>query len=444
MTPPTGPFAAIDDARDRIAREHPRWHAAHLIAAMLFGFSYGLGITPLEVGGIPLMLVTVLRFGQTRRLYAALLREPVVLALLAFVAWALLALSWSLNRSHGLDEIGSVRWLWVFVAIWPIADRRLPVIAALAAGMFTLHGSQVGQLIGQRYGIPELTWGQFPDRIAGWGGPVVTGSLLSGVFGLHAAAAVLGRGRVAWIARALTLVTGVALIATGTRGAWLAAMALLGTLGLVAVITHRRSIGVRQVLIAAGVAAVVAATAWFTIGDAITSRISDGWKEVRDAFESEDYYSSTGGRIIMWYWAWEAVKAEPVTGVGTGGYRAWVNERQTERGIDPATQRVLDHAHGSAVHVAAVQGLIGLTLFATLCILVLRRSWVPPTLVTRGEAHPYDLGLFFGVLGLLLAGVLDSVHINAQSSALLALLTALSLGLARRRPATRAGRSPLA
>ena len=417
-----GRLSSTDERRDRLASAHPGWDRAHLLAALLFGFGLGLPITPLELVGIPLMAVGLLRLAQARSVYADLIRHPVALAGLAWVVWSLVAIAWSPDRSHALDELSSLRWLWVPVALWPVLNRRVAILLAIGAGMLLLHASQVTQALANQFGWASLDFDRYPDRISGWTAPVVAGSILCAVLGMHAGPAALARGGSAWLARGMVCVTGVALLATGTRGAWIAGAGVLSAAACAAVLTRWRSIGGRGVAIAGAIAVVIAAGAWFTVGEGIVSRVDEARAELRGALEGGDYSTSTGGRLIMWSWAAEAVRAHPVAGVGTGGYLAWVGEQQDERGIDPDSQRVLAHAHGSFIHIAATQGLIGLALFAAFCVLAMRSAWG-----VRTPEGSYATGIAFGILGMLLAGVFDCVHINAQSSAVFAALVALGM-----------------
>ncbi|MGP1273081.1 MAG: O-antigen ligase family protein [Phycisphaerales bacterium] len=420
------PSSAVDEARAALARAHPAWDRAHTLAALAFAVGLALPVTPLELAGVPLMAVAFLRLRQTAPLYGGLVRHPVMLLMLLFAGWCLLAIAWSPDPAHGFDEVGSVRWLWVPVALWPVLDRRRALLVAIGAGMLLLHASQVTQALALRFGWDGLDFDRYPDRISGWTAPVVAGSILTGVLGLHAGPAVLARGRVAWIARAMVVITGVGVVATGTRGAWIASAGVLALAGVTALAVRGRSFGRRSALAGLALACVVGAAGWLIAGDEVRSRVVEARQELRGAIEGGDYSTSTGGRLIMWVWAGEAARTHPIVGVGTGGYQRWVEARQMERGIDPATQRVLAHAHGSFIHILATQGVVGLGLFVAASIVTIRHAR------PAGDAWAsHEAGLPLAVAGVLLAGVFDSVHINAQSSALLATLAALAMRSAR-------------
>jgi O-antigen ligase len=366
------------------------------LAAGAFGIGLGLPITPMELAGIPLMVFTLVALFSRWRSLADLARQPFAIALIAWIVWAVIALAWSPDRAHGLDELANARWLWT-----------LPVL---------MHASQAAQLVLQAMDNPWIAEHRLPDRVSGWSRPAVAGSLLCSILGLHLPRAMFAAD---WTRRVLAVLALVGLIATGTRGAWIVAAVMLAAAILVLIalgIRHKHHRARAIVVALAGV--VVITSAGVALRDNIESRVSEAQREITAALEDGNKHTSTGGRIAMIEWALEAVRAEPITGVGTGGYRAWVNEQQAERGIDPDSQRVLDHAHNAYLHIAATQGLVGLVLYAAVVALALRNAW-PRT--------PEAAGLFTAIVGLALVSMFDTIPVNAQTSALAMTLAAAAL-----------------
>ncbi|MEL6797756.1 MAG: O-antigen ligase family protein, partial [Planctomycetota bacterium] len=264
---------------------------------------------------------------------------------------------------------------------------------------------------------------RLPDRVSGWSEPAVAGSLLCAVLGLHLPRAVWSSS---WASRVLAALALIGIIATGTRGAWIVAAAMLtGALGILVILVilgvRSREQRTRAVVVALAGLIIVGGAA-ITLQDKIRSRVDEAKREIDAALTEGNKHTSTGGRIVMLEWATQAIKAEPVLGVGTGGYRAWVNERQAEQGINPNSQRVLDHAHNTYLHIGATQGAIGLALFLTVAGLALQNT---------GPQSPSDAGVLAAILGLLLIGVFDTVAVNAQTSALGVTLCACALALKR-------------
>lgn len=393
-----------------------RLASAHAIAAAAFGIGLGLPITPMELAGIPLMLLTLVALRTEWASLAALVRQPFVLALLAWVAWALIALIWSTEPTHGLDELANARWLWAILALWIAPHLARPVVIGIAIGFVLMHGSQATQLALQLFGNEWIAAQRLPDRVSGWSMPAVAGSLLCAVLGLHLPRAVWSSS---WLARTLAALALVGIMATGTRGAWIvAAVMLAGAVGVLVILGVRSREQRTRAVIVSLASLIVVGVAAVALHDKIRSRVDEAQREITAALEDGNKHTSTGGRIVMLEWATEAVRAEPIIGVGTGGYRAWVNQRQTEQGITPNSQRVLDHAHNTYLHIAATQGLVGLALMLVVLGLALRNAW---------PASARDAGVLAALLGLMLVGMFDTIPVNAQTSALAVTLAACAL-----------------
>lgn len=386
------------------------------LAAGAFGIGLGLPITPMELAGIPLMVFTLVALFSQWRSLGRLIRQPFTIALIAWIAWAVTALAWSPDRAHGLDELGNARWLWTIPALWLAPHLARPVVIGIALGFVLMHISQLTQFIGLRFGIESIRFNRLPDRISGWSQPAVAGSLLCAILGLHLPRALFAAD---WSRRILAALALVGLIATGTRGAWIVATLMLAAaiVTLAALGLRSRQHRARAIVVTLAAGALVAA-AGFILSGKIQSRVSEAQREITAALEDGNYATSTGGRIAMAHWALEAARSKPIAGVGTGGYRAWVNESQAERGIDPDSQRVLDHAHNAYLHIAATQGLVGLVLYVAVVALALRNAW-PRT--------PEAAGLFTAIVGLTLVSMFDTIPLNAQTSALAMTLAALAL-----------------
>lgn len=408
-------------------------------AAVAFGIGLGLPITPMELAGIPLIFLTLVALRRERRLLGTLVRQPLIIALLAWIAWAGLALAWSPDPKHGLDELANARWLWVILSLWLAPHLARHVLTGIAIGFVLMHASQATQLALQLIGNEWISTKRLPDRVSGWSEPAVAGSLLCAVLGLHLPRAVWSTS---WTSRILAALALVGIIATGTRGAWIVAAAMLAcAVGVLIVLGVRSREQRTRAIVVALAGLVIVGGAAVALQDKIRSRVDEAKREINAALTEGNKHTSTGGRIVMLEWATQAIKAEPVLGVGTGGYRAWVNEQQAEQGISPNSQRVLDHAHNTYLHIGATQGAIGLALFLTVAGLALRNAW---------PRYPRDAGMLAALIGLLLIGMFDTVAVNAQTSALG--VTLIACALASRRldhgppcpagPATPEGVSP--
>jgi hypothetical protein len=115
----------------------------------------------------------------------------------------------------------------------------------------------------------------------------------------------------------------------------------------------------------------------------------------------------------------------------------WAEAAAARRGLDPAL--VLPHAHGMWVHAAATQGLIGVAVWsvvvgvALVCGAAADGRHAPPRVEIQPEipdfwsqiSDAYSLAPGSALVGLILAGLFDTIHVNSQTAMLLFALIAL-------------------
>jgi O-antigen ligase len=427
----------------RAAADDPFGDRVHTWLAAAWCFLLAFPTSVVEIASIPLLVFFALRTPKIWRTWGSFAVQPATLAIGAWIAWQALSLAWSGDRPQGLQELAANRWIWTLWVLWPVMHRRPLLIAALAAGFLCGNLSQLGHSIGKVLGWGWLTWPRLENRNSGWWDPVVGGSLLAGALGLHLPAAVMGRGRERLIGVAGAAITLVAIFATGTRGAWIAAAGLVvASLLSGAVVLVRRGGGAsspRKMVIAAAAAVVFLELGAVLLKDTIVARYNQGRAEVAAALDRGDYSSDTGKRLLMWQAAAEAIKARPLTGVGAGGYRPWSLEhvRVNDRPLPPEAIHV--HAHSAPLHITATTGLPGLALAGIVVALALYGAFAG---LRPEELGTYAAGPGFAIMGLMLAGLFDPVHLNAQTGAFLATLMALCL-LSRPAAAAAAVESPL-
>ena len=428
MPLPRHPY--LDPARVRHDLEaarigDPFGDRVHVWLAMVWCFCLGFPTSMVEIASIPLIGFFVLRTPNIWRTWGSFAVQPLVLAIGAWVAWQAVTLAWSPDLNRGLQELAANRWVWAIWVLWPVMHRRPWLIAAICVGFLVGNLSQVGHALGKAAGLDWLTWPRLENRNSGWWDPVVGGSLLTGVLGLHLPSAVMGSRR-RWIGLAGAAATLLAIFATGTRGAWIAA-ALLITLAIAVALARGIAVGGkagRNVLIVVLAVAVVLGIAGVLLRGTITQRFEQGRREVAAALEQGDYTSDTGKRILMWKAAAQAVEAHPVRGVGAGGYQRWSLEHVRINGQPLPPDAIHAHAHSASLHIAATTGLVGLALAGVVIALALQGgiSELRPS-----EIGTYAAGPAFAIAGLMLAGLFDPVHLNSQTGALLFTVLALCL-----------------
>ena len=411
----------VNDAFAEQRRIDPFGHTVHAWLGALACASVAAPTSAVEFGAIGVVAAMVIRIHRHWRTLPLLFLQPLMLVLLAWTMLALTSRLWTLGPHDAwVDEFGVLRFGIVAAALWPVADRRALLLGALAFGFAVAQLSQVVHALGLAFEIDAMTWNRLPGRNSGWLDPVVGGSLLTAALGLHLPAALWGRGRWRVLGAVGSAATLLGILATGTRGAWLAAAGLVGIACVVAIarIKPRARLG-RAVLILLGVVAVGSAAAWLTVGDQLRARFDAGRAEITGAIEHKEFQTDTGARLLMGWWALESLTEQPLGGTGVGGYEAWTRAHVASQEIDPATRRFHAHAHNALLHAAATLGVPGLGLaiaFVALAIIGSARR-------QSGDGPPgYADGPCFALVGLLLVSAFDSIHVNSQTGALLAVL----------------------
>lgn len=397
-----------------------------LWAACLWCFLVTFPTTAVEWAGVPLILASLFAVRRIWRVTWRSLVTPEFVFPALFALWQFVTLLWSADAKLGAGQAGACRWLWSIVLLAPVMAHRRALITALALGFLVGNASQLLHAIGTHFNIPSITWNRLPGRNSGWWDPVVGGSLLTAALGLHLPAAIAGRGRSFLIGLACSAITLVAILATGTRGAILAAAALIVLVAAFALVrcAPRRHIVLRLavVLVLIGVAAVLA---WPKIGLALKDRIDTGVREVQAALNETDTIASTttdtGARIAMARWSAASFLSRPVAGVGVGSMRTIFRDHWMRLGVPPAQLFGHSHAHNTYLHILATTGLIGAALALAAMAIGLRNA-----LRRAANFGSFDAAPFAALLGLLLVGAFDTIHVNSQTAALLMLLLSLS------------------
>lgn len=458
--------AEIDEQFASYRARDPLGLKIHLAFAALACFFAGWPTAYVSWAALPLLIVFIVRMFTHHKSLGPLFYDPISWLTLAWSAWLALSLLWSRDRATGLDEVGQLAWGLYIPLLYPVLDRRRVLIAALILGILCGNATQLAHALGLRFDLHWLTWNRLPGRNSGWWDPVVGGSILCAALGLHLGGLAFGRSlRERCIAAAGTGITIIALVATGTRGAWIGAVGLVLAMTLVAMLSlARHTTNTRRRMPRKEVAALIAAMLiagllWAGFGLAfdrlVEPRFRSAVKEVEAALDGRDYNTDTGRRIAMWQWAWAAWRCEPILGVGAGGYRAWVqHEAALHASADPNAcphhgpltrggADVHDHAHGTIQHAAATTGAIGAAILLVLGRFAFLGGFKPVLTRPREDRWTTESGYEragpgLALLGLACAGIFDSLTVNQQTWNLAMILVALSVSC-RPREATGSG-----
>jgi len=457
VTPPAfanGPFSpSPDTVHAAWQRQFRPWgqdvgYPIHVLLAVLY-FAGSVGpIFTAEIFTLPVLACCLLRIHAVWPLMLIRLRQPLMLVILAWCVWMLLAMLWTPDPHAGWNELANARWAWTALVVYPVMERRGWFIGAICTGLALGNAAQALEWLGHRQSIDWLIWPHPPNpqpvqRISGWWHhPVMGGIILVGGLGLHLGPALLGRGwrRIAGLAGVLTC--GVGALATGTRSAWLAAV-LLAALVLLAATFALPKKRATAVILAATIAIIITAGAgWLVAGKQIAYRVQTAKAELTSAVQGQNLSTDMGARLQYAIWATEAIREHPVRGVGTGGYQHWVQNRLRSQNIDPATVRTSPQAHNTLLHAWATTGLLGALLCASVLAVGIWTGLRPhlssatPTVTDASpRCHPlaawlgtYSAGPTIALVGIAIVSLFDVPYVNIQPAAFTSALLALAVG----------------
>lgn len=419
------------------------WIRGYAWTGVLAGALVTMPTSLAEIAIIPPALFFLPMCARSFPLWRETVSRPAFLFLLAFASWLALGLVRSPDRALGIEEFGNLRFFAVALLLTPAirttTTGRGAIIASVCVGFLAgnlVQGLNAWALHGG--GPGAFLFGRTPQRMSGWWDPAVAGTILTAALGLHLPAALMGRGRTRIVGASCVCVTLVGLLMTGSRGGWIASgllLSLVATVALWRAIKHKA--GRRATLATLAASALVLAIAGVALRAPIADRVSEARTQITDALNGE-VTGYTGIRIALKQEAIAAFLANPIAGVGTGGYSAWVEQHRQPASNATAplsADRVseFDHAHDTILHLAASNGLIGVGLFVALFIASGRDAW--RWAKQRGPGT-YHAGPLFALVGLALTTPFDTLHVSASAAAVTGMIVALCIAPPRSSPHT--------
>lgn len=358
---------------------------------------------PLDLGQISLIVTLGAWFVHAaRRRRIAIPHSPFNLPLLLFVSMASLSLLNALSLGYALNEL--IKWAQLFLMMWLVIDlggkRRWPLVVG-----FVLAAASIEALIGVwQFGLrgdgPEhfqildgrfyRAYGTFeqPNPYAGFMGmalALATGLALVALerwftpvwrairrrFFLSIPSALLSSGLAQLIG--LSLLCGLllaALLMSWSRGAWLG----FGAAGLVMLFAWPRRMWIGLACVLGGLLLGATALQFNLLPGAITTRLL-GFTDFVQTFDvrgvdiTPDNFAVIE-RLAHWQAAQEMARYHPVLGVGLGNYEP----------VYPAYRLVnwpypLGHAHNIYLNMLAETGILGLSAYLTLWVVIFWQTW---------------------------------------------------------------------
>jgi O-antigen ligase len=441
-TPPAhrfldAPWLDRDQALADYWRRHPidRFgDRIHLALACFYALLVGAPISYMESAGLFPLGCLVFRLPFIWRGVWRPALTPLPLAILAWFTWSFFTLLWSPDRAAGWDDHDTIRYLLITLAIWPVMHHRHTLILCIAIGFLAGNAAQLANYLGVKrgseLGLEWLAMYPFDTRNGGWWPAVPGGEMLVGALGLHLPVVLMGKGRWRALAILASLITIAGLIATGTRGAWIAAAGMtLIALGITLAQLPTRAARLRAVAITAVACTILSAGVWAFAGDMVKQRFGAIITETQRVIDEKDFDSDNGVRIALALWAWEAFTEHPIAGVGAGGFTQYVNDHAARR--PDAHARLIEgratHAHNAPLHALATTGVIGGALLAAVVTLALMNAWRCARIGADGQSQwgTYHAGPFFALVGMTLVMPFDIVLCSAQPAAVFFLMCAL-------------------
>ncbi|MCL4209525.1 MAG: O-antigen ligase family protein [Phycisphaerales bacterium] len=440
--------AVLAPALHRYVRvRDPIGHQVHTALAMLYLVCLPLA-PALEAISVALLVgYALIRLPNTRWCYPPVIADRWVLAMLAWAAIHGLSILWSIDPHEGLTELKAFRVILLPLALWPVLDRPYWLIWSFLVGVLAMNGVQIAQLLGV---LGQQLEGE--SRARALLHPIQTGAFNLAAFLIYFATILRTRWTVAPASIRLLallilggLLAAAGLVASGSRGSWVAGGLLTPALWLFMTIRHREVR--RTAIIVACSALVLGAVGWHFGGSYIRFRIENAQKHL-DAAEQGDYATGTGQRLMMWRWAGRFFLQSPVWGQGAGSFR--VLTRQTPEYAEtlsrlPRVQKLVRetgkgdgritaaHPHSAYLHVLYATGVLGAIPFTASLVILVVRTWRE-----RGGArdHLFADALPWVLLAWLIGTQFDCYTLNGHGFGLLAFIAALTLPW---RPSARRG-----
>lgn len=298
----------------------------------------------------------------------------------AFIGWAVLSVTWAIEPSVSLQEIPTMIQLFAVAVL--IADVIVADPSRTRAIMWTYS---ISAALTALVGIDSYITGSAldPTRVTAFAGQDAAQFALillpALVFTLHE----LSAGRAVPFSGTIALLTGIAIILSGTRGAWLG-VAVMVVFFLIPGLTPRR----RVVTMVAVALTLLVALQLPGVSDLIDRRTGSALP------------TGGAGRTDIWTVGATIFQSTPLVGVGLSNFPvAYTPERVRAAAVANYT----DPAYGShSIIVGTISefGLIGIVLLVGfLGPLVLRRGWGPDAVMIQATlASILTAALFLDVL----------------------------------------------
>ena len=288
--------------------------------------------------------------------------------------------------------------------IFVIQDKKkiLQLVELLICGAVLSHLTVVIQAVPR---LSESEW-----RFGGVLSPMIQGSLLAMFLPIYILLFLHFKERRLKNLFLLASAVGTfALLLTGTRGAWIAAVILIPLVILIHAEKKLKKLG--EILISLSIVGGI-----FFVTPALSSRV---------ATVTDLHMQSNSERLLMWQSAWQMFKDNPVFGIGYGSYKV---AYQTKYISPLAKDKTLEHAHNNFFQMLGECGIVG---FSAFILMLIYFSYF----CLRGWAKEKNIAylMFFSVLwGMVLHGLTEYNFETSMTSKIYWFALALCLAYCRK------------
>ena len=416
--------------------------------------AYYPGLLPVDAGQILIgFTLGAWVLGGLAKRELVIPRSPLLIPLALFVGWAGVTLLWAPDLTFGLPEV--IKWIEVILVMLlaiDVAQRRgvswiLTGVLATATlqaimGIYEARLRGVGPLGFQLSAGIYRAYGTFeqPNPFAGFVGMVLPiGLALTTNFGFRILNIGLRRLNLAriwfdvWrfiLYGVCTLLLAAALFLSFSRGAWLGAAASVGAL----IVFAPKRLWMGAALAAIALIGLIGLSSAGLLPSAINDRLADAGTlldihDVRGVPINDANYALIE-RQAHWQAALNMLTEHPWTGVGFSNYQPVYEQYRLLNWPMP-----LGHAHNIYLNVAAETGLIGLSFYLMLWLMVfvlnfraIRRA--------QGVERAIAIGLLGAWVFLSTHMLVDNLYVNNTHILIAVLLGLLSVMYQHTRPVT--------
>jgi len=358
---PRRPIGSLACELDEYERDDPTRTA--LLAWIMAAWCASLSLArPIEAALFAAAaFVAVYRLPATLRVAMALLRTPVALLVVAYLAW-----------TAASTMLSPVEWTWrdampkrmflVPLLLVPVLPRWRLLIGGLVAG-----GLVSACYLGLAALLARGPWSSIPREPADGATAPIACAVVVGL------AALAGSSRRVRVAGPMAAAAALAMQAQASMRAAVAG-SLAGAASLLAVTRGRARWALAGVL---GLVAAIALGASLVLGGLARESMPD--QGVRLDYASLNQLSSN--RLELYRLTLSAAQDRPLLGHGRNAWRGEIDAlRPPEGEVDPYarqiwTFRTLAYAHNTPIDVLYQSGVVGLALVAAAAALVLRAAW---------------------------------------------------------------------